>query len=189
MEPNTVALNLSNTCKLSGDVMLKNLLLTPIALFSLATANAQTILPNPTNPEAQAPRPARARGIPADLAVEAAQAANLACLAAGFRTTTIVVDTEGAPITMVSGDGAAVITQRIAMGKALIALKTKGPSADGAKADAAIMAALGVARPGGFPIFAGSEVVAAIAVSGSPTGQADEVCAKSALSKIQARVK
>ena len=90
---------------------------------------------------------------------------------------------------VVSDDGAAAITQRIAMGKAMIALKTKTASADGAKADAALMAPLGVARPGGFPIMAGPDVVGAIAVSGSPTGQADEVCARAALSKIQGRVK
>jgi uncharacterized protein GlcG (DUF336 family) len=167
----------------------KLILLASIFAAPVTVAYAQTILPNPTNPEAQAPRPARSRGISSDLAVEAAQAANASCLTAGAKTTTVVVDQEGVPIAIVSGDGAAAITQRIAMGKALIALKTKGPSADGAKADPALMAPLGVARPGGFPILAGSDVVAAIAVSGSPTGPADEVCAKAGISKIQARVK
>jgi uncharacterized protein GlcG (DUF336 family) len=154
-----------------------------------APALAQTILPNPTNDEARAPRPARARGIPSALAVEAAEAANAACLAAGNKTTTVIADSEGVPIAMISDDGAAAITQRIAMGKAIIALKTNGPSADGAKADPAIMAPLGVARPGAFPIMAGSDLVGVIAVSGSPTGQADEVCAKAAIAKIQGRVK
>lgn len=160
------------------------------ALIVAATpAFAQTILPNPTAAEASAPRPARARGIPAALAVEAAQLANATCKANGNKTTTIIVDSEGVPVAMVSDDGAAAITQRIAMGKAMIALKTKGASADGAKADPAVMAALGPARPGGFPIMAGAEVVGAIAVSGSPTGAADEVCAKAAIAKIQDRVK
>jgi uncharacterized protein GlcG (DUF336 family) len=90
---------------------------------------------------------------------------------------------------MVSNDGAAAITQRIAMGKAMISLKTKGASADGAKADAAVMAPLGPPRPGGFPIMAGADLVGAIAVSGSPTGGADEVCAKAAMAKIQDRIK
>ena len=152
-------------------------------------AFSQTILPNPTNDEARAPRPARLRGIASALAVEAAQVANAACRQAGSKTTTIVVDTEGVPIAMISDDAAAAITQRIAMGKAMIALKTKGPSADGAKADAAVMAPLGVARPGGFPVMAGNEVAGAIGVSGSPTGQADEVCAKAGLAKIADRVK
>jgi uncharacterized protein GlcG (DUF336 family) len=168
---------------------MKNALFTAAILLVAAPAFAQTIMPNPTNPEAQAPRPARARGIPAALAVEAADLANSTCLANGNKTTTVVIDSEGVPIAMVSNDGAAAITQRIAMGKAMISLKTKGASADGGKADPAVMAPLGVARPGGFPIMAGSDVVAAIAVSGSPSGGADEVCAKAAIAKIQDRVK
>ena len=47
----------------------------------------------------------------------------------------------------------------------------------------------GVERPGGFPFMAGAELVAAIAVSGAPNGQADEVCTKAAITKTQARVK
>jgi uncharacterized protein GlcG (DUF336 family) len=160
------------------------------ALILAATpAFAQTILPNPTQAEASAPRPARARGIPSALAVEAIQVANATCKANGNKTTTIIIDSEGVPVALVSDDGAAAITQRIAMGKAMISLKTKGASADGAKADPAVMASLGAARPGGFPIMAGAEVVGAIAVSGSPTGAADEVCAKAAIAKIQDRVK
>ncbi len=162
---------------------------TAVLLLAAAPAFAQTLLPNPTNDEARAPRPARARGIPSALAVEAAQTANATCLANGNKTTTIVVDSEGVPIAMVSDDGAAAITQRIAMGKAMISIKTKGPSADGAKADPAVMAPLGAARPGAFPLMAGADLVGAIAVSGSPTGQADEVCAKAAIAKIQGRIK
>ena len=88
-------------------------------------------------------------------------------------------------------DGARAITQRIAQGKAMIALKTKGASdpAVASKADPAIMGPLGVARPGGFPLMAGNDVVGAIAVSGSPSGQADEVCARAAIAKIQSRIK
>jgi uncharacterized protein GlcG (DUF336 family) len=160
-----------------------------IGVFVPAASFAQTLLPNPTNDESRAPRPARARGIPSALAVEAAQAANTVCLANGNKTTTIIVDTEGVPIAMVSNDGAAAITQRIANGKALIVLKTKGSSADAAKLDPAALGPLGVARAGGLPIMAGADLVGAIAVSGSPSGQADEVCAKAALVKIQDRVK
>jgi uncharacterized protein GlcG (DUF336 family) len=168
---------------------MKKLLLTAAIVFAAAPALAQTILPNPTAAEAGAPRPARQRGIPAALAVEAAEAANATCKANGNKTTTVIIDSEGVPIAMVSDDGAAAITQRIAMGKAMISLKTKGASADGAKADPAVMASLGAARPGGFPLLAGSDVVGAIAVSGSPSGGADEVCAKAAMAKIQDRIK
>jgi uncharacterized protein GlcG (DUF336 family) len=168
---------------------MKKLLLTAVILATAAPALAQSILPNPTAAEAGAPRPARQRGIPAALAVEAVETANSTCKANGNKTTTVIIDSEGVPIAMVSDDGAAAITQRIAMGKAMISLKTKGASADGAKADPAVMASLGAARPGGFPIMAGSDVVGAIAVSGSPSGGADEVCAKAAMAKIQDRIK
>jgi uncharacterized protein GlcG (DUF336 family) len=168
---------------------MKKLLLSAAVFVIAGPAFAQTMMPNPTAAEAGAPRPARQRGIPAALAVEAAEAANATCLANGNKTTTIIIDSEGIPVAMVSNDGAAAITQRIAMGKAMISLKTKGASADGAKANPAVMASLGAPRPGGFPIMAGSDVVGAIAVSGSPSGGADEVCAKAAIAKIQDRVK
>ena len=168
---------------------MKKLLITAAVFLAAGPALAQSILPNPTAAEAGAPRPTRQRGISAAAAVEAVQTANATCLANGNKTTTIVSDSEGVPIAMVSNDGAAAITQRIAMGKAMISLKTKGASADGAKADPAVMASLGVPRPGGFPLMAGSDVVGAIAVSGSPSGGADEVCAKAAMAKIQAEIK
>src|SRR5580698_8943384 len=152
---------------------MKKFLITAAVVFAATPVLAQTILPNPTAAEAGAPRPARQRGIPAALAVEAVETANSTCKANGNKTTTIIIDSEGVPIAMISDDGAAAITQRIAMGKAMISLKTKGASADGAKADAAVMAPLGAARPGGFPLMAGADLVGAIAVSGSPSGGAD----------------
>lgn len=161
-------------------------------------AFAQTILPNPTAAEASAPRPPRARGIPTALAVEAVQTAIETCLANGNKVTAIVVDSASVPIAMISGDGAAAITQRIAMGKANISLKTKmssGEAAAKSKADPAFNsmlmgdAGLGVARPGGILIRSGTDIVGALAVSGSPTGEKDEVCARAGLAKIQSRLK
>jgi uncharacterized protein GlcG (DUF336 family) len=150
-----------------------------------------TILPNPTQAEGTAPRPERGRGIPTALAIEAAVAANDSCKAGGNITTTAVVDSEGTPIVIISNDGARAITQRIAQGKAMIALKTKGPSdpAVAGKADPAVMGPLGVARPGGFPLMAGNDLVGAIAVSGAPSGQIDEGCARAGIAKISARIK
>ena len=162
------------------------------ALLAAAPALAQpikTIQPNPTNPEAQAPRPARMRGIPTALAIEAAEVANATCLTNGTKVTTIVTDSVGEPIVIISGDGAATITQRIAMGKAMIALAAKGPSAAGATAMPALVDTLGTARPGGEPLMAGSDMVGAIAASGSPSGAADDVCVKAAIAKIQDRIK
>ena len=173
-------------------------LFSTVCLLVAGQAFAQTMLPNPTAAEAAAPRPARAHGASSALAVEAALAANAQCLADGNKTTTIVVDSEAVPIALISNDGAAAITQRIAMGKANISLKTKMNSGDAvakAKTDAAFNTmltgdpSLGVPRPGGIPIMVGSDIIGAMAVSGSPTGAADEVCAKAGLAKIQARLK
>jgi uncharacterized protein GlcG (DUF336 family) len=173
------------------------LMLTAAALLIAVPAFAQTILPSPSVPEQRAPRPPRARGIPSALAVEADQAAIAACAAQGLKVTALTIDSEGVPIALISGDGAATITQRIASGKAETALKMKMPSgeaADRAKTDQAFMAQLtadpsmGPPRQGGVPIMVGGDVIGAIAVSGAPSGAIDEPCARAGLAKIQDRL-
>jgi len=166
-------------------------------LLFAAPALAQTILPSPNAEEGRAPRPPRAHGISTALAVEAADAAIASCTAQGLKVTALVVDSAGVPIALISGDGAAAITQRIASGKATTALKmkmTSGEAAERAKTDEAFMAqlmadpAMGTPRQGGVPIMAGSEVIGAIAVSGAPSGAQDEPCARAGLAKIQDRI-
>src|SRR6185312_11621285 len=168
---------------ISSNLLMKARAMRNLGLFVSAAclliagqAFAQTILPNPTAAEASAPRPPRARGTTSALAVEAAQVAIATCLADGNKVTALVTDSAGVPIAMISGDGAAEITQRIAMGKALIALKTKMSSGDAAakaRTDTAFNAmlmgdpALGAARPGAILIQAGPDVIGAIAISGS----------------------
>lgn len=179
-------------------MMKTKLVLTLAALIAMPMeVQAQTINPSPTAEEARAPRPARARGISSALAVEAAQKAVETCQAGGLRVTALVVDSVGSPIAMVSGDGAAVITQRIASGKAVMSVKTKmstGEAAKKAAGDAAFMAtlvadpAMGPPRQGGLPIMIGSELVGAIAVSGAPSGAADEPCAQAGLDAVRARL-
>lgn len=169
-----------------------------VAIFIAAPAFAQSILPSPSAEEGRAPRPARARGIATDLAVEAAQTAIASCTAQGLKVTALVVDTAATPIAMISGDGAAAITQRIASGKATTALKmkmTSGEAGERAKTDAAFMAqlmadpAMGTPRQGGVPIMSGSDIVGAIAVSGAPSGAQDEPCARAGIAKIQDRIR
>lgn len=170
------------------------LMLSAAALLIAVPAFAQSILPSPTVAEQRAPRPPRARGVTTALAVEADQAAIAACAAQGLKVTALIIDSEGVPIALISGDGAASITQRIASGKAETALKMKmasGEAADRAKTDQAFMAqltadpAMGPPRQGGVPIMVGSDVIGAIAVSGAPSGAIDEPCARVGLAKIQ----
>ena len=159
---------------------------------------APTIVSAPTNDEVRAARPLRARGIPVALAVEGAQAAIAACLNNNYKVTAVVADSAGVIHAMISGDGAAAITQRIAMGKAQTVLRfkmTSGQAAERIKTDPAFLAQLmadplvGAPRQGGIPIMLGNEMIGAFAVSGAPTGDKDEPCAIAGLAKIQDRLK
>jgi uncharacterized protein GlcG (DUF336 family) len=177
---------------------MKKLMLIVVATLAAIPAAAQTILPSPSNEDVRAPRPARARGIPTALAVEADQTAIETCAAQGLKVTALTIDSQGVPIALISGDGAAAITQRIASGKAETALKmkmTSGEVADRAKTDQTLMAQLiadpsmGAPRQGGIPIAISGDIVGAIAVSGAPSGAQDEPCAKAGLAKIQDRLR
>jgi uncharacterized protein GlcG (DUF336 family) len=168
-----------------------------VLALTTTPAFAQTFLPAPSVQEGQAPRPARGKGVSAALAVEAAQVAVQNCAGQGLKVTALVVDAEAVPIAMISGDGAAAITQRIASGKAVMAVKTKLPTGEAvarARTDAAFMTsltsdpAMGPPRPGGVPIMNGGELIGAIAVSGAPSGAVDETCARAGLSAIQGRL-
>jgi uncharacterized protein GlcG (DUF336 family) len=183
---------------------MKKLLLASVALMlAVPVVQAQpanpapTIAPAPTAEEMKLPRPARAKGIPTALAIEAAQVANASCQASTYKTTTLVTDSVGVPIVVISNDGAAAITQRIAMTKAQAVLKygmSSGEVVAKAGKDTALAAEIkanpliDTARPGAFPIRAGSELVGIISVSGAPGGDKDEVCAQAAIAKIQSRV-
>jgi uncharacterized protein GlcG (DUF336 family) len=156
--------------------------------------------PSPSNAETAArPRPDRAKGVPYDLAIEAAQSAVAACAAMpkNYRVTALVTDSVAVPIALVSGDDAAAITQRIAMGKAQLVVKYNMSSSDAvakAKTDPAFVAELAAnplivaARPGGLPIMLGGNLIGTIDVSGTPDGHDDD-CAKAGLDKIQGRLK
>jgi uncharacterized protein GlcG (DUF336 family) len=160
-------------------------------------APAPTIAPAPSNDEVRAPRPARAQGISTALAIEGAQTAIATCLGNGYKVTALIVDSAGVPIALISGDGAAAITQRIAMGKAQSVLKykmTSGEVAAKASSDAGLMSQLmadpqiGAPRQGAIPIMVGGASIGAFAVSGAPGGDKDEPCAKAGLAKIQDRL-
>jgi len=184
---------------------MKTLLLASVALLLAApVAQAQpanpgpTIAPAPTADEMKLPRPPRAHGISTALAVEAEVEANRVCLGNTYKTTAMITDSAGVPIVVISNDGAAAVTQRIAMSKVQAVLKykmTSGEVAAKAATDAALKAEIAAnpmidtARQGAVPIMAGSEVVGVFAVSGAPGGDKDEVCTRAGIAKIQDRVK
>jgi len=184
--------------------MKKLLLASAALLLAMPVVQAQPANPGPTiaappnADEMKLPRPARAKGIPTALAIEAAVEANRVCLGNTYKTTAMITDSAGVPIVVISNDGAAAVTQRIAMSKIQAVLKykmTSGEVAAKAAADPAFKAEVAAnplietARQGAIPIVAGGQTVGFFAVSGAPGGDKDEVCARAGLAKIQDRAK
>ena len=103
---------------------------------------APTIAPPPTADEMKLPRPARARGHPhCRWPIEGAVEANRVCLGNTYKTTAMIANSAGVPIVVISNDGAAAVTQRIAMSKVQAVLKyhmTSGEVAAKAAADPAL---------------------------------------------------
>jgi len=166
-------------------------------LIPAAAASAQLTFTTPSNEQARAPRPARANGPSLELAVEAAQLAVKTCAAKGLKVTSVVVDSAALPVVVLSGDGAAAITQSIGMGKAVSSVNIgmdSGDIAEKAKTDTALAEKLaanpqmGPQRPGGIVIKNGSGVIGAIAVSGAPSGAIDAECARAGLAAIAGRL-
>lgn len=173
--------------------MFTSLALTALyAPLGLASADAQVTFTTPSNEAAQAPRPLRDRGPALAPALIAAQTAVETCEARGYQVTVAVVDSAGLPVVLLSGNGAAAITQSIAMGKAVSSVRNGKPSAElaaEARANPEFAARLaadpqqGPQRGGGLPIIAGTTVIGAIAVSGSPDAGWDVECARAGLAK------
>jgi len=158
---------------------------------------APTIAPAPTAAELSN-RPPRAPGISTALAIEGAVEANRVCLGNTYKTTAMIADSAAVPIVVISNDGAAAVTQRIAMTKIQAVLKykmTSGEVAEKAKTDTALAAEIKAnplietARQGAVPIMAGGQTIGFFAVSGAPGGDKDEVCVRAGLAKIQDRIK
>ena len=139
----------------------------------------------------------RVHGIPAALALEAAETAQAFCAQHGNTTTALVVDQAGLPIVMLSANGAGALGQRLVATKANIAAKQKMPSGEAAKRyktedtilfQLATDPAMGIPLPGGFPILMHGEAQGAIAVSGASKEVNDEQCAEAGLDKIKDRL-
>ena len=179
--------------------MIQQLLGTAAMLSILgAAAVAQTPAPAPAPAPAQAAAPALvAKPFALDLALEAAQAALASCKAANAAAVVEVMDTAFNPKVILAADGTRANLVEFARRKAYTVIKTGmssaefgasvGPQGRGAppiNGDASL-----ITFGGGLPIKIGSDLVAALSVSG-PTGPAaDEACAKAGLEKIKDRLK
>ena len=161
------------------------------AAFVLPLARAQS-------PAASAPQapPPPARGVPADLALEAARTALETCKGLDQKVGVSVLDSAGELRLLLSSDGAANRGVQNSALKAKAALAFEIPSgqvAERAKTDGAVAARLAanptwLARAGAVPVVVGGSVIGAIGVGGARGSEKDEACAIAGLDKVRSRL-
>ena len=124
------------------------------------------------------------------------------CAAKGYAVTAVVVDLDGVRQALLRGNGAPIHTLDNAFYKAYSAASlTLGRKEDSTKAVAERMAKNPPTTVpqtplpnvtyavGGVTIMAGGKAIGALGVSGAPGGQFDDECARTAIAKIQERMK
>jgi uncharacterized protein GlcG (DUF336 family) len=133
--------------------------------------------------------------LPADLAIEAAQAAIAQCKSQGYNITVTIVDRLGATKVIVVGDGAGGVSREVTMRKAYTSAKQRVSTDDFAKRVATpgafnpgLYDPMLATGPGGLPIKVGDATIGGIAAAGAPGGDKDEACAKAGLDKIKDRL-
>ena len=121
-------------------------------------------------------------------ALQVAQAALARCQKDGYTVAVAVVDRGGQPIALLRDNLAGTHTTQTAIGKAATAVSFRTDTTELAAATQAGKAASGirdlpnvVAVGGGMMIRAKGLLVGGVAVSGAPTGDADDVCAKAGI--------
>lgn len=123
-----------------------------------------------------------------DIALKAARATIEACRGEGVQIAVTVVDRSGHPQVVLRDVLASDLTLAVSKAKAYAAVSFVLPTAQlegrfthpfGAPAVGGL-----VLGAGGLPIQAGGELVGALGVSGAPSGQIDERCARKGLDAI-----
>ena len=161
---------------------------------ALATPFAHAQAPAASAP--QTPPPPPARGVPADLALEAARTALDTCKGLEQKVGVSVLDSAGQLRLVLAADGAPNRGVQNSALKAQAALAFQLPSgqvAERAKTDGAIAARLAanptwLARAGAVPVVVGDTVIGAIGVGGARGSEKDEACAIAGLDKVRSRL-
>ena len=161
---------------------------------ALATSFVHAQAPAASAP--QTPPPPPARGVPADLALEAARTALDTCKGLDQKVGVSVLDSAGELRLLLASDGAANRGVQNSALKAKAALAFEIPSgqvAERAKTDGAVAARLAanptwLARAGAVPIVVGGSVIGAIGVGGARGSEKDEACAIAGLDKVRSRL-
>jgi uncharacterized protein GlcG (DUF336 family) len=125
-------------------------------------------------------------------AMQATQAALARCQKDGYTVAVAVVDRGGQPLALLRDNLAGAHTSQTAIGKAATAVSFRTDTTELAATTQPPKAASGirqlpgvVAVGGGIVIRAKGALVGAIGVSGAPTGDADDACAKAGIAAIQ----
>jgi uncharacterized protein GlcG (DUF336 family) len=126
-----------------------------------------------------------------DAALHAAQAALAQCQKQGYTVTVAVTDRAGQPLALLRDNLAGPHTSLTAINKAYTAASFRTDTSELAATTQAGKPSSGirqlpqvVAVGGGLMIRAKGSLVGAIAVSGAPNGDADEVCARAGIAAI-----
>jgi len=155
-------------------------------------ANAQTAAASAP----QTPAPPPARGVPVELALEAAKLALDTCKSQDQKVGVSVLDSSGEVRLVLAADGAPYRGVQNSALKAKAALAFDLPSgevAERAKTDPALAARLAanpgwLARAGAVPVHVGGTLIGAIGVGGARGSEKDEACAVAGLEKVRSRL-
>jgi uncharacterized protein GlcG (DUF336 family) len=167
--------------------MIRSYALTVGAILTVSISiNARAADPLPTETH---------KVLTAALAVEAAQAAIVACKAQGYNVTVTIADRAGLPKVVIVRDGPPGVGTEVTRRKAYTAAVqrvatgdfTKRISAPGAFNPGMYDSQLATGQ-GGVPIKVGEETIGGIAVGGAPGGDKDEACAIAGIDKIKDRL-
>jgi len=130
-----------------------------------------------------------------EIALEMAQASLASCRAEGFQVAVAVVDRMGVPQVMLRDRLAGPHTPDTAQRKAWTAVSFRSDTlalAANTQADSAQSGARMITHAlmigGGVPVQAAGVTVAGVGISGAPTGEADDRCARAGIDAVKARL-
>lgn len=169
---------------------------------ALGAATALAIVLGATSATAQDKGVVMMPKISAKLANELVGESVAACAAKGYAVVAVVVDLDGVRQAVLRGDGAPIHSMDNAFFKAYTVASMGPPRKE--ETTKAMADRLGKAAPstvpsvplpnvtyaqGGLAIRMGDTFIGAIGVSGAPGGNFDEDCARTAMAKVQDRIK
>jgi uncharacterized protein GlcG (DUF336 family) len=167
---------------LLGTVITALALALVVALFALPGSAAK----NSTS--VAAPNTKTQRVLKLESAQRLANVALRTCAKKGFPVTVTVVDRDGITVVTLRSEDATGATVPVALGKAYASAGFQSPTSglqEAAKTQPGFISLPGfVILPGGEPIKIGDQLVGGVGVSGAPSGDIDDQCAKAGLDAI-----